>query len=153
MHQAESEHMSFQSKNFSYTNKEFGIFLDEVHAGGRQYLRSISADQPSKLPANLAMDFPNLQDDFRLPSSLSFVTENAHSSPLRISGPVTLWLHYDVSSHRDNCYKTKRANPRVGNGKRPVPGPWGEKACALSSNRRAASTNPSWCIQLHRGRF
>jgi len=97
VHEAQSEHMSFQSKNFVYTTKEFGTFLDEVHAGSRQYLRSISADQPSKLPANLAVDFPNLHCDFQLPTALSFVTENAHSSPLRISGPVTLWLHYDVS--------------------------------------------------------
>lgn len=94
--------MSFQSKNFSYTTKKFGSFLDEVHAGGRQYLRSISADQPSKLPANLTMDFPNLQRDFQLPPPLSFVTENSHSSPLRISGPVTLWLHYDVKSFPGN---------------------------------------------------
>lgn len=97
VHEAQSEHMSFQAKNFSYTTKEFGAFLDEVHAGGRQYLRSISAEQPSKLPANLATDFPNLHRDFQLPAPLSFVTDNAHSSPLRISGPVALWLHYDVS--------------------------------------------------------
>lgn len=89
--------MSFQTKNFAYTTKEFGTFLDEVHAGGRQYLRSISADQPTKLPANLAVDFAGLKDDFRLPEAFSVVSENAHSSPLRISGPVTLWLHYDVS--------------------------------------------------------
>lgn len=89
--------MNFQSKNFTYVTKTFGSFLDEVHAGGRQYLRSISAEQPSKLPAALAMDFPALQDDFRLPDYMALVTENAHSSPLRISGPVTMWLHYDVS--------------------------------------------------------
>lgn len=97
VHEAETENMSFQTKNFAYTTKEFGAFMDEVHAGGRQYLRSISAKQPAKLPANLAEDFPNLKDDFRLPEVLSTVAENAHSSPLRISGPVTLWLHYDVS--------------------------------------------------------
>lgn len=91
--------MNFQAKNFSYVTKAFGDFLDEVHAGGRQYLRSISAELPSKLPANLAADFPGLKDDFKLPQALSLVTENAHSSPLRISGPVTMWLHYDVSSN------------------------------------------------------
>lgn len=89
--------MNFQSKNFAYVTKSFGAFLDEVHAGGRQYLRSISADQPSKLPASLASDFPTLQDDFRLPGYMAHVTDNVHSSPLRISGPVTMWLHYDVS--------------------------------------------------------
>jgi tRNA wybutosine-synthesizing protein 4 len=88
--------MNFQTKNFSYVTKEFGSFLDEVYAGGRQYLRSISSEKPTKLPSNLAVDFPELKDDFRLPAQLSLVTENAHSSPLRISGPVTMWLHYDV---------------------------------------------------------
>lgn len=98
VHEAQSENMSFQTKNFAYTTKTVGTFLDEVHAGGRQYLRSISAAQPTKLPANIAADFPNLKNDFRLPETLAVVTENAHSSPLRISGPVTLWLHYDVSA-------------------------------------------------------
>lgn len=97
VHEASSETMSFQTKNFVYTSKPFGTFMDEIQAGGRQYLRSISAEQPTKQPANLAVDFPSLEDDFRLPEALGAVLENAHSSPLRISGPVTLWLHYDVS--------------------------------------------------------
>ncbi|KAL4872661.1 hypothetical protein BDV12DRAFT_193383 [Aspergillus spectabilis] len=99
LHEAESENMSFQTKNFVYSSKSFGAFMDEVHAGGRQYLRSISVDQPTKQTANLAMDFPGLKDDFRLPEALSTVVENEHSSPLRISGPVTLWLHYDVMAN------------------------------------------------------
>ncbi|KAJ5690296.1 LCM-domain-containing protein [Penicillium macrosclerotiorum] len=99
VHEAQSEQMSFQTKNFAYVTKCFGSFLDEVHAGGRQYLRSISAEQPSKMPAHLEMDFPTLQDDFRLPDCMAMVTENAHSSPLRISGPVTMWLHYDVMAN------------------------------------------------------
>lgn len=96
VHEAQSENMNFQSKNFSYTNKPFGVFLDEIEKGGRQYLRSISAEQPSKLPADLAVDFPGLSNDFELPEELGLVTDNFHSSPLRISGPVTMWLHYDV---------------------------------------------------------
>ncbi|KAJ5246246.1 LCM-domain-containing protein [Penicillium chermesinum] len=99
VHQAQSERMNFQSKNFAYVTKDFATFLDEVHAGGRQYLRSISADQPSRLPATLATDFPTLQDDFQLPEYMNLVTKNAHSSPLRISGPVTMWLHYDVMAN------------------------------------------------------
>ncbi|KAJ5587316.1 LCM-domain-containing protein [Penicillium hispanicum] len=99
VHAAQSEQMNFQSKNFSYVTKSFGSFLDEVHAGGRQYLRSISAEQPSKLPASLAVDFPTLQDDFKLPDYMALVADNAHSSPLRISGPVTMWLHYDVMAN------------------------------------------------------
>ncbi|KAJ5101732.1 LCM-domain-containing protein [Penicillium alfredii] len=99
VHAAQSETMNFQKKNFSYATKDFRTFLEEVHAGGRQYLRSISAEQPSKLPANLATEFPRLNQDFRLSEHLSLVTENAHSSPLRISGPVTMWLHYDVMAN------------------------------------------------------
>ncbi|KAL5341590.1 hypothetical protein BJX70DRAFT_41300 [Aspergillus crustosus] len=99
VHEAESENMSFQTKNFVYTTKSFESFMDEVHAGGRQYLRSISVDQPTKQPANLAADFPSLKADFRLPEALSTVVQKAHSSPLRISGPVTLWLHYDVMAN------------------------------------------------------
>ncbi|KAL4784936.1 hypothetical protein BJX76DRAFT_356542 [Aspergillus varians] len=99
VHEAESENMSFQTKNFAYTSKAFGTFMDEVHAGGRQYLRSISAKQPGRRPANLDVDFPSLENDFRLPEYLSTVVDNAHSSPLRISGPVTLWLHYDVMAN------------------------------------------------------
>ncbi|EAW13037.1 tRNA methyltransferase PPM2 [Aspergillus clavatus NRRL 1] len=99
VHEAQSDNMDFQSKNFSYVTKPFGEFLNQVHAGGRQYLRSISSEQPSKLPANLAVDFPGLKDDFQLSEALSLVTENAHSSPLRISGPVTMWLHYDVMAN------------------------------------------------------
>lgn len=102
--------MNFQAKNFSYITKEFGTFLDEVYAGSRQYLRSISAKQPSKLPANFAVDFPGLKDDFHLPAELSLAADNIHSSPLRISGPVSIWLHYDVSSsknqatNREDCH-------------------------------------------------
>lgn len=89
--------MDFQNKNFSYVSKEFGAFIDEVHGGSRQYLRSVSSEKPLQKPANLSLDFPGLKDDFQLPPVLSRVSENAHSSPLRISGPVILWLHYDVS--------------------------------------------------------
>lgn len=89
--------MDFRKKNFSYVTKEFGTFLDEVHNGSRQYLRALSAENPSEQPANFAVDFSALKDDFHLPPELSLVSENAHSSPLRVSGPVILWLHYDVS--------------------------------------------------------
>lgn len=123
--------MNFQSKNFTYETKDFGTFLDEVHAGGRQYLRSISADQPSKMPASLATDFPTLKDDFRLPEYMGLVTENTHSSPLRISGPVTMWLHYDVRTSQRSLDRypppTKErtiALTTLGNGQRAVPDPW-----------------------------
>lgn len=101
VHEARSEHMNFQKKNFEYVTKDFGEFLQEVYDGSRQYLRSISTVQPAKQAANLAEDFPELSNDFRLPPQLALVNENAHSSPLRISGPVTMWLHYDVRPFLD----------------------------------------------------
>lgn len=97
VHEAQTDHMNFQRKNFSYNTKEFGTFMDEIHRGSRQYLRSISSDQPAKKAAIFEQDFPEIKDDFVLPDQLSFVKDNTHSSPLRISGPVTMWLHYDVS--------------------------------------------------------
>lgn len=89
--------MDFLSKNFTYVTKRFGDFLDQVLAGQRQYLRSLSSATPSQKPANLGVDFPEIANDFVIPSPLTTVMENAHSSPLRISGPVSMWLHYDVS--------------------------------------------------------
>ena len=88
--------MSFQTKNFRYSTKPFGDFVDQITAGSKQYLRSLALNRPSEQPANFAIDFPQLAPDFTLPPSLEMVARNAHSSPLRISGPVTMWLHYDV---------------------------------------------------------
>ncbi|RAL67187.1 hypothetical protein DID88_007964 [Monilinia fructigena] len=83
VHEASSEHMSFSSKNFG---------------GSKLYLRSLSAEKASELPADIVKDYPAVSADFQLPPELVFVSNNVHSSPLRISGPVNMWLHYDVSS-------------------------------------------------------
>lgn len=91
--------MDFQAKNFSYVTKAFGEFVDQASGGGRFYLRSLSSSNPSELPADITRDFPSIAADFQLPPELSMVIENAHSSPLRISGPVIMWLHYDVSPY------------------------------------------------------
>ena len=90
--------MSFQEKNFNYVTKPFGTFVNEILAGSRQYLRSVSSVEPLERPTELAIDFPELAGDFRLPPQLDYVTRNAHSSPLRISSDVAMWLHYDVSA-------------------------------------------------------
>lgn len=96
VHKAQTDRMNFQRKNFAYQTKDLGTFMDEIHQGSRQYLRSISSDQPAKKAACFEQDFPEIKDDFVLPDQLRFVRENTHSSPLRISGPVAMWLHYDV---------------------------------------------------------
>jgi tRNA wybutosine-synthesizing protein 4 len=90
--------MDFQTKNFAYTTKLFGDFLDQIDRGEKLYLRSLSAEKPAELPADIARDFRSIASDFRLPPELAMVRENAHSCPLRISGPVVMWLHYDASS-------------------------------------------------------
>ena len=88
--------MDFQTKNFSYVSQSFGDFLDAAEEGQKLYLRSVSSEEPAVRPAELSRDFPEISEDFRLPLELDFVIRNAHSSPLRISGPVVMWLHYDV---------------------------------------------------------
>jgi tRNA wybutosine-synthesizing protein 4 len=101
--------MDFNAKNFDYMTKTFGEVARELQAGRRLYLRALSADEPSDLPANLSNDFPSLSADFILPPELSFVRENTFSSVLRISGPVNMWLHYDVSVqyHTISLYERK----------------------------------------------
>ncbi|KAA8565863.1 hypothetical protein EYC84_009679 [Monilinia fructicola] len=99
VHEALSEHMNFSSKNFAYVTKKFGDFLDEAEKGSKLYLRSLSAERASELPADIVKDYPAVSADFQLPPELVFVKNNAHSSPLRISGPVNMWLHYDVMAN------------------------------------------------------
>ncbi|OHW92107.1 leucine carboxyl methyltransferase 2 [Colletotrichum incanum] len=99
VHESTAEKMDFNAKNFRYVTKDFGDFIKEVHDGKRLYLRALSRDEPSGLPTQLANDYPSLAKDFALPSQLGFVDENAFSSVLRISGPVDMWLHYDVMAN------------------------------------------------------
>lgn len=89
--------MDFLSKNFRYKTQTFQEFVREVDEGKKLYLRALSADKPSDSPANLDTDFPTISKDFLLPSQLQFVKDKLFSSVLRISGPVNMWLHYDVS--------------------------------------------------------
>ncbi|KAL8738354.1 MAG: hypothetical protein Q9181_000825 [Wetmoreana brouardii] len=100
VHEAQTGYMNFQNKNFRYVKKPFGEFIQEVYVGGsRQYLRSLAAEKPADEPARFYEDFPALRDDFCLPPQLRTVALNEHSSPLRISGPVNMWLHYDVMAN------------------------------------------------------
>lgn len=94
--------MDFNSKNFQYVNDSFGNIMDRIQKGGRLYLRALSDASPSERPANLETDFPSLADDFRIPSETAFVRDKLFSSILRISGPVNMWLHYDVRTLSQN---------------------------------------------------
>ncbi|RDL37360.1 Uncharacterized protein BP5553_04793 [Venustampulla echinocandica] len=99
VHQGTTTHLNFKTKNFTYTTKTFGDFIDSVEAGEKLYLRSLSSDNAKEIPANLDRDFSSLAADFQLPNELEYVTKSIHSSPFRISGPVIMWLHYDVMAN------------------------------------------------------
>ena len=103
VHDATSEHMDFQAKNFTYATETFGDFIDRIDRGEKLYLRSLSTEKPAELPTDIERDFPSISKDFQLPPELAFITENVHSRPLRISGPVIMWLHYDVRSCRGSA--------------------------------------------------
>lgn len=92
VHEASDKNMDFQSKNFKYAKKPFKDFVDEITRGSPQYLRSLSSENPSGKPANLSADFPELAPSFGLPPQLEIVNQKMHSSVLRISGPVNMWL-------------------------------------------------------------
>lgn len=96
VHESSVESMDFNAKNFRYTNMTFGDFSKKVENGARVYLRALSAEAPADQPARLDQDFPAVASDFFLPRELSTCVENMHSSVLRMSGPVNMWLHYDV---------------------------------------------------------
>ncbi|KAL2147916.1 hypothetical protein VTI28DRAFT_3394 [Corynascus sepedonium] len=99
IHEAATKAMDFTTKNFRYVTTEFGAFARKVEQGERVYLRALSYEKPSEKPAMLADDFPELAADFQLPPELSLVDENVFSSVLRLSGPVNMWLHYDVMAN------------------------------------------------------
>jgi tRNA wybutosine-synthesizing protein 4 len=99
IHECSSDRMTFKDKNFSYVKKSVADFLGGIAEGSHAYLRAVSSSQPNKLPTKLEDDFPTISDDFCVPEVCKVVRENYHSSPLRISGPLTLWLHYDVLSN------------------------------------------------------
>ncbi|KAF2240086.1 LCM-domain-containing protein [Viridothelium virens] len=99
VHSSPSDHMTFQSKNFSYVTMPFEEFMDRVESGERLYLRALSSNKPTKQATNLQEDYPEIATDFHLPSEFSLVHSQMHSSPLRISGPVSMWLHYDVMAN------------------------------------------------------
>ncbi|KAI8304207.1 tRNA wybutosine-synthesizing protein 4 [Colletotrichum sp. SAR11_59] len=99
VHESTVENMDFNAKNFRYVTKNFGEFIKEIGEGKRLYLRALSKDEPSNLPTQLATDYPSLAKDFTLPPQLAYVQDNTFSSVLRISGPVNMWLHYDVMAN------------------------------------------------------
>ncbi|EXJ84388.1 hypothetical protein A1O3_05055 [Capronia epimyces CBS 606.96] len=101
VHSASSRTMNFQRKDFAYKPLPFHDFITDLTTkpAAHMYLRSLSNTNPAQLPADFATDWPELADDFVLPPSLSLTRETQHSSPLRISANVNMWLHYDVMAN------------------------------------------------------
>lgn len=99
VHECPTPHMSFSDRNFKYTKTSFSDFLSKAAAGEHTYLRALSASNPADQPADLAIDYPEIATDFQLPAPFAYAQRNQHSSPLRISGAVSMWLHYDVMAN------------------------------------------------------
>lgn len=98
VHECASPAMTFGTKNFTYEKRSVSTFFSNISNGSPHYLRAISSTQPNKLPTRFEDDFSAIAADFQVPDLCREVIheETYHSSPLRISGPVSLWLHYDV---------------------------------------------------------
>lgn len=101
IHTASSRTMNFQRKDFAYTTVPFHKFIQQLQTdhSAHMYLRSISSTKPTQVPAVFSTDWPELAPDFHLPQHLEFIHRNQHSSPLRISANVNMWLHYDVMAN------------------------------------------------------
>ncbi|KAJ9496531.1 tRNA methyltransferase ppm2 [Exophiala xenobiotica] len=101
IHAAPSRTMNFQRKDFAYTTVPFHKFIQQLQTdlSAHMYLRSISSTKPTQLPAMFSNDWPEIAPDFHLPKHLEFIHRNQHSSPLRISANVNMWLHYDVMAN------------------------------------------------------
>jgi tRNA wybutosine-synthesizing protein 4 len=109
IHSAPNPTMNFQRKDsFNYITMPFQAYLDILNASIKHpdadinphmYLRSVSTTSPNSTPSTLTNDFPELAKDFHIPSPLRLIAQNLHSSPLRISMNVSMWLHYDVMAN------------------------------------------------------
>jgi tRNA wybutosine-synthesizing protein 4 len=124
--------MDFKTKNFTYASMPFGGFVDAVERGERLYLRALSSTNAKEVPTILEDDYPSIASGFKLPGKLSwtvedniltrhadtlkYVRDNMHSSPLRISGPVNMWLHYDVSLNIHALVSAAATDTHIGNG-------------------------------------
>ncbi|KAK5955639.1 tRNA methyltransferase ppm2 [Knufia fluminis] len=100
VHDSPARTMNFQRKDFTYRNLPFHQFLDKLNdPTSHLYLRSLAAESPSSTPANLSKDWPEIASDFHIPSQLKDIQASSHSSPLRISNDISMWLHYDVMAN------------------------------------------------------
>ena len=100
IHDSLSRDMNFLRKDFAYRNIPFHHFLSKLSdKTAHLYLRSLSNDDPSTVPASLEKDWPEIAGDFSLPGQLKAIESSVHSSPLRMSSDINMWLHYDVMAN------------------------------------------------------
>jgi tRNA wybutosine-synthesizing protein 4 len=102
IHKGSSKYLQFSTKNFVYQTVPFSQFRAHLEQNDHVYLRSLAARSPFRKAADFWTDFPGLAVDFTLPAQLSTICDlpaNLHSSVLRVSGNVAIWLHYDVMSN------------------------------------------------------
>ncbi|RMZ80227.1 hypothetical protein DV738_g2770, partial [Chaetothyriales sp. CBS 135597] len=106
VHSAPTPIMNFTRRStFAYNTLSFHAFLTLISSASRDlqvsphmYLRSISSS-PRTTAAKLSTDWPEIASDFVLPPQLEYINTHLHSSPLRISTNVSMWLHYDVMAN------------------------------------------------------
>ena len=112
VHNSTARELSFVSKNFKYETMALPAFLNAASTGKHTYLRALSLDLPAKAPARLDSDFPEIAQDFAFASLLAKTVgeEKIHSSVLRVSGDINMWLHYDVMA---NVYCQIKGKKRV----------------------------------------
>lgn len=100
VHEASSRSMNFVKKDFKYTNLLFSSFLDRLQRpSSHLYLRALASANPAQQAANLELDWPELSPDFSVPANLSSIIPQTHSSVLRVSNDINMWLHYDVMAN------------------------------------------------------
>ena len=131
VHECPEKHMVFASKNFSIKQRTCSEFIDAAVQGHSTYLRSISS-RNRRAPACFQDDYPSLAADFRFPQSLLADKVNIHSSVLRISGQVNMWLHYDVSRPSG---QQRDSDGILGDAKPALPGSRLQTTCSLSAVR------------------
>jgi tRNA wybutosine-synthesizing protein 4 len=103
IHNGLSRNLQFHpEKNFEYQTLQFKELKQKINSGSHVYLRSLASTAPFQKPADLWHDFPSIAKDFHIPDLFNQqfnLQEKIHSSVLRLSGNVAVWLHYDVMSN------------------------------------------------------
>jgi tRNA wybutosine-synthesizing protein 4 len=105
IHDSQGPHMKFggEGRNIRYNSLPFGQFKVLLDHGYHCYLRSLNCSSNLEVPADFWSDFPGLRDDFKLPvflkDAFGISDTTFHSAILRVSGDVTMWVHYDVMSN------------------------------------------------------